>query len=203
MKKLLVPIILIAAIVGFYFSAEVPNAADSGAKVGEAAPNFTLNDVSLESFKGKVVVLEWFNKGCPYVRKFYNVGHMQKLQAEYAAKDVVWLSIISSAKNKQGYITEDEIAEVTASRQMASTHVLLDVEGNVGRLYGAKTTPHMYVINQEGVLAYSGAIDSVPSARSSDIEKAENYVVSAVDALLENAPVATSVTKPYGCSVKY
>ena len=182
--------------------------ADAAVKLDKSAPAFTLPDTagkerSLAEFKGKTVVLEWHNKGCPFVVKHYASGNMPKLQKQTTAKDVVWLTIISSAKGKQGYVTGPEADADMKTADASPTHVLLDPEGKVGRLYGAKTTPHMYVIDKAGVLRYNGAIDSISSSDAADIAKADNYVVSAVDAVLAGKKVAKPSTQPYGCSVKY
>jgi peroxiredoxin len=178
------------------------------AKVGGTAPDFTLqsaqgSEVSLKSFSGKTVVLEWFNPGCPFVKKFYTNGDMQRFQRESVAKGVVWLTINSSAEGKQGHLTSAEALEVITELGVASTALLLDPSGTVGKLYGARTTPHMFVINPQGKLAYAGAIDSVASTRSSDIASATNYVVNAIDAINAGRTPAPSDTESYGCGVKY
>ena len=175
---------------------------------GAAAPDFTLTDSSgtshnLSDFKGKVVVLEWVNHGCPFVVKHYSPGNMQGLQAESTGKGVVWLSICSSAEGKQGYYTAEGWQKLNAEKGGKATAILLDPEGTVGKLYGAKTTPHMYVINAEGTLVYQGAMDDKPSTDSDDIPGAKNYVKAALDEVLAGKPVTTGQTKPYGCSVKY
>jgi hypothetical protein len=156
---------------------------------GAAAPDFTLTDTSgtshkLSDFKGKTVVLEWVNHGCPFVVKHYVKGNMQGLQADYTSKDVVWLSICSSAEGKQGYFTAQEWQKLNAEKGGKATAILLDAEGTVGKLYGAKTTPHMYVINAEGTLVYQGAIDDKPSTEADDIPGAKNYVKAALDEVL-------------------
>ena len=175
---------------------------------GAAAPDFTLTDTSgashkLSDFKGKTVVLEWVNHGCPFVVKHYSPGNMQGLQAESTGKGVVWLSICSSAEGKQGYYTAEGWQKLNAEKGGKATAILLDPEGTVGKLYGAKTTPHMYVINAEGTLVYQGAIDDKPSTDSDDIPGAKNYVKAALDEVLAGKPVTTGQTKPYGCGVKY
>ncbi|MFN7728710.1 MAG: thioredoxin family protein [Bdellovibrio sp.] len=178
------------------------------AEIGKAAPGFKLTGAdgkehSLSQYKGKTVVLEWFNNECPYVKKHYDVGNMQKLQTEAAAKGTVWLTINSSAPGKQGHLTTDAAAKLRTERKMANTSLLLDPKGTVGSLYGAKTTPHMYVIDPKGVLAYAGAIDSDSSADPKTIAGANNYVSEALAAVAEGKAVKTTTTKPYGCSVKY
>jgi len=181
---------------------------DTQAQVGQPAPIFTLmdsngNSHSLDDFLGQHVVLEWLNHDCPFVRKFYNAGEMQRLQEYYAEQGVVWLSIISSREGEQGYQTPEEINASIEEKNMRPAAVLIDEPGEVGRMYNARTTPHMFVINPEGVLVYDGAIDSNPSANPADIEGAENYVVAALSASMNGEEVATPTTRPYGCSVKY
>ena len=180
----------------------------SAVEPGETAPDFTLKDSKgnsqkLSSYSGKFVVLEWMNPECPFVKKHYSIGNMQSLQKEYTTKGVVWLSIISSAPGKQGYCTGPQAEANTKDQKASPTAVLLDPSGEVGQLYGAKTTPHMFVINPEGKLIYMGAIDSIRSANSSDCAKAENYIRQTLDAALAGKPVPTPETKSYGCSVKY
>ncbi|MDE1153182.1 MAG: thioredoxin family protein [Micavibrio sp.] len=175
---------------------------------GEAAPAFTLpaadgGTASLADYKGKLVVLEWHNKGCPFVHKQYDSGNMQALQKEYTAKDVIWLTINSSAEGKQGYETAAEALATAKDDDAAPTHVLLDADGKVGKLYGAKTTPSMFVIDKDGKLAYAGAIDDKPSTDVDDVKTAKNYVRAALDALAAGKPVETASTKSYGCGVKY
>ena len=180
----------------------------SAAEPGEAAPEFTLTDSKgtshkLSDFRGKFVVLEWLNHECPFVKKHYSGGNMQKLQQEYTAKGVVWLSIISSAPGKQGHRTGPQAEADTKDKNAAPTAVLLDPSGEVGKKYDAKTTPEMFVLDKEGKILYAGAIDSIKSTDSADIAKAENHVRAALDAALAGQPVPTPKTKPYGCSVKY
>ena len=177
-------------------------------KVGAEAPAFTLKDTSgkthsLSDYKGKFVVLEWFNEGCPFVKKHYTSGNMQKLQKEYTGKDVVWLSINSSAEGEQGHVTPDTAPKTIADWKMDATKILLDHDGKVGKMYGAKTTPHMFVIDKEGKLVYQGAIDSKATPNTADLDTAENYVKVALDNSMAGKPVSTTSTKPYGCSVKY
>ncbi len=181
---------------------------DIQAKVGEIAPQFSVKDISgkeisLKDQLGKYVVLEWFNAECPYVRKHYDSQNMQKLQKELMDKGVVWMSVISSAPEKQGYADAEGAKAIFEKEQASPSHVLLDPEGKVGRLYGAKTTPHMYVIDTKGQLAYMGAIDSVSSFKQEDIPGATNYVKQAYEELSAGKPVSVSSTKAYGCSVKY
>jgi peroxiredoxin len=180
----------------------------SAAEPGEAAPEFTLTDSKgtshkLSDFRGKFVVLEWLNHECPFVKKHYSSGNMQKLQQEYTAKGVVWLSIISSAPGKQGHRTGPQAEADTKDKNAAPTAVLLDPSGEVGKKYDAKTTPEMFVLDKEGKILYAGAIDSIKSTDSADIAKAENHVRQALDAALAGQPVPKPKTTPYGCSVKY
>ena len=175
---------------------------------GEEAPDFSLTDSKgtphkLSDFRGKLVVLEWLNHDCPFVKKHYSGGNMQKLQKEYTAKGVVWLSIISSAPGKQGHRTGPQADADTEDKGAAPTAVLLDAAGEVGKNYDAKTTPEMFVIDKEGKVIYAGAIDSIKSTDSADVAKAENHVRAALDAALAGKPVPTPKTTPYGCSVKY
>lgn len=177
-------------------------------KPGDRAPAFTLqsasgDEVSLSDYSGKYVVLEWLNHGCPYVKKHYKSGNMQALQAKYAGKEVVWLSVISSAPGKQGHGSPAETMAQAKEKGSNAGAILLDESGEVGKAYGAKTTPHMYVITPEGELAYLGAIDDKPTTDLDDVEGATNYVAGALDALLAGKPVPVAATKAYGCSVKY
>ncbi|MBA2431024.1 MAG: thioredoxin family protein [Chthoniobacterales bacterium] len=177
-------------------------------KVGSEAPAFTLTDTegkthNLADYRGKYVVLEWFNEGCPFVKKHYAGGNMQKLQKEYTGKDVVWLSMNSSAEGEQGHVTPESAKKTMAEWNMEATKILLDHDGKVGQAYGARTTPHMYVIDPEGKLVYQGAIDSKATANAADIESSENYVKVALDNSMAGKPVENTSTKPYGCSVKY
>jgi peroxiredoxin len=180
----------------------------AAAKVGEPAPDFTApsttgSPVSLGSYKGKIVVLEWTNHECPYVRKHYETGNMQTLQREATGQGVVWLTLISSAKGEQGYVTAAQADELTRSRKASPTAVLLDEPGAVGRMYGATNTPHMYVVDRTGMLVYAGAIDDRPTTRRADVPGANNYVRAALDAVAASQPVKTPITRAYGCTVKY
>jgi peroxiredoxin len=182
--------------------------ASAQAKVATAAPAFTAPTTaganqSLADLRGKVVVLEWTNHDCPYVRKHYESGNMQALQREATGSGVVWLSIISSAPGTQGHVTPAQADELTSSRKAAPTAVLLDPKGTVGKLYGATNTPHMYVIDKAGTLAYAGAIDDRPTSRKSDVPGANNYVRAALQSVAAGEPVKTPVTRAYGCTVKY
>ena len=180
----------------------------AAARVGEPAPAFTApattgGAVSVEAHRGKVVVLEWTNHDCPYVRKHYESGNMQALQKETTGQGVVWLTIISSAPGEQGHVSPAEANALTAKRSAAPTAVLLDPRGTVGKLYGATNTPHMYVIDPSGKLVYAGAIDDRPTSRKGDVAGANNYVRAALQAISGGQPVKTPVTRAYGCTVKY
>ena len=176
--------------------------------VGQPAPAFTAVDASgktrsLSEFRGKTVVLEWTNEGCPYVRKHYDSGNMQALQREATNDGVAWLTIVSSAPGTQGYLTQATAKTWKAKEKAAPTDVLLDPKGVVGRAYEAKTTPHMYVIDKTGKLAYMGGIDDRPSSDPDSLKGAKNYVVAALADVKAGRAVAQAVTRPYGCSVKY
>jgi peroxiredoxin len=182
----------------------------AGAEVrpGTTAPDFALpatdgKTYHLSDFQGKYVVLEWYNKSCPFIRKHYDSGNMQGLQKTYTQKGVAWLEIASSAPGKEGYMTPQDALSQRIKEKMNSTATLLDPDGKVGRLYGAKTTPHMFVINPKGTLIYAGAIDDHNSAEAEDIPKSRNYVADALDAAMAGKPVTTATTQPYGCSIKY
>ena len=177
-------------------------------EIGKPAPAFTAVDSngksrSLGEFKGKTVILEWTNDGCPYVQKHYGAGNMQKVQKDLTAEGAVWLSIISSAPGKQGHVDGKGANALTAARGAAPTAVLLDPTGKVGKLYEAQTTPHMYVIDGKGVLRYMGAIDDQPNTDTSKIATARNYVREAFAAVKAGKQVEATATDPYGCSVKY
>lgn len=175
---------------------------------GSQAPDFKLKDTqgnehSLSDFKGKYVVLEWTNADCPFVKKHYDNNDMQNLQKEMAGEDVVWLQIVSSAEGKQGHVTPEQGEKLRKDKNMNSTAMLLDTDGTVGKMYAAKTTPHMYLIDPQGVLVYQGAIDSISSANPADVKKADNYLKTAYTQSKAGEKVANDSTKPYGCGVKY
>jgi peroxiredoxin len=176
--------------------------------VAAPAPGFTGTDsngasVGLAQFAGKPVVLEWTNDGCPYVKKWYNSGAMQDLQRQAAAMGAVWLSIVSSPPGEQGFVEGPAANDITRTRNAAPTHVLLDPDQRIARLYGATVTPHMFIVDAKGVLAYAGGADSIPSSREADIARATPYVKEALAALAAGKPIANPVTRPYGCAVKY
>lgn len=186
----------------------VSTAALAAPAVGEAAPAFTAVDsngktVSLADYKGRHVVLEWTNDGCPFVKKHYGSGNMQGLQKQFTAQNVVWLSVISSAPGQQGYADGAAANKLSTARGATPTAVLLDPKGELGHLYGAKTTPHLFAIDPTGKLEYAGGIDSVASADAADIAGATPFLKIALTEALAGKPVTTPVTKPYGCSVKY
>jgi glutathione peroxidase-family protein len=177
-------------------------------EVGKPAPAFTAKtakgtEVSLANYKDKVVVLEWINFECPFVKKHYSSKNMQNLQTAYAEKGVIWLSVNSSAEGKQGYLEASKLAEKTTAEGSKATEVLVDSDGKVGKAYDAKVTPHMMIIGKDGNLAYSGAIDSNPSTKAEDIESADKLFANALDAVLEGKEVTNPSNKPYGCGVKY
>ena len=178
------------------------------AKVGDPAPDFTATDSNgktqhLADYKGKYVVLEWHNQGCPYTRKHYASGNMQHLQKEWTEKGVVWFTVISSAPGTQGYVTAPEENDYVKKMNAAPTAVLLDPDGSLGHLYAAKTTPHMYIIDPKGTLVYNGAIDDHPTSDQSDIPNSKNYVSVALQEAMSGKKVTDPSTRPYGCSVKY
>lgn len=177
-------------------------------QINAAAPAFSEVDAAgkthaLSDYKGKWVVLEWYNKDCPFVKKHYGSKNMQKLQEDYTAKGVVWLTVISSAKGEQGYLDPAAALEDAKKTGSKATAVLIDEDGTMGKAYDARVTPHMYVINPQGNLVYMGAIDDNSSSNAKVIAKSENYVKSALDAAMAGKEVKTTVTKAYGCTVKY
>ena len=177
-------------------------------KVGESAPDSTGTDSNgkthkLSEYKGKYVVLEWTNQGCPYTKKHYESGNMEKLQKDWTGKGVVWLTMLSSAPGNQGYVTADQENEYLNRNHAAPTAAILDASGTIGHLYGAKTTPHMFVIDPRGKLIYDGAIDNKPTPDASDIPSATNYVSSALEESMAGKQVSVPTSRPYGCSVKY
>ena len=198
--KLLIAVFTAAITTALYASDSPP--------VGRAAPNFSATDshgksVSLADYKGKYVVLEWFNPECPFVKKHYGSGNMQKLQKNFTSKGVAWLTIDSNAPDRQGSLKPDEANKTMADWKAHSTAFLIDADGKVGKEYGAKNTPHMFVINPEGKIIYEGAIDSKASPNPDDIPSSTNYVKVALDESMAGKPVKTPSSRPYGCSVKY
>jgi peroxiredoxin len=203
MRKSLVSI-TIAAAVAF----ATPWTAAGAPSVGAPAPAFTGTDThgqkrSLADVKGKYVVLEWHNQGCPFVQKHYGTGNMQHLQKELTGQGAVWYTVISSAPGKQGHVTAAEEDAYLKEQGASPTAVLLDEDGSIARLYGAKTTPHMFVIDDKGTLVYAGAIDDKPTADKADVDGAKSYVLAAYQESKAGKPVTVATTAPYGCSVKY
>jgi peroxiredoxin len=177
-------------------------------KVGDQAPDFTGTDShgqthKLSDYRGKFVVLEWHNNGCPFTKKHYESGNMQKLQQEWTGKGVIWLTVISSSPGSQGYVTADQENEYLQKMHAVPTAAILDPKGDIGHLYSAKTTPHMFVINPQGQIIYNGAIDDRATTDPSDVNGANNYVSDALQEAMSGKAVAVASTRPYGCSVKY
>ncbi len=198
MKKLLSAAALV-------FTATLATAA---ATVGQPAPTFTAVDatgkaVSLADFKGKTVVLEWVNPGCPFVQKHYSAANMQGTQKDATAKGVVWLAINSTATDAGDYLPPAEMAKWMQTQKAAASAMLMDADGKVGRAYGARTTPHMYIVDPAGKLVYAGGIDNKPSSNPADIPSSTNYVKAALGETLSGKPVSQANTRPYGCSIKY
>src|SRR5215471_1307200 len=198
-KLILTAITTLAA--GALYAADVP-------AIGSAAPEFSAPDTngktqSLSEYKGKYVVLEWFNPECPFVKKHYGPGNMQKLQKEFTDKGVVWLTVDSNAPGTEGSITAEQAKKIMESWKTHQTALLLDPESKIAKLYGAKNTPNMVIINPEGKIVYEGAIDSKATPNPADIPSSTNYVKNALDESLSGKPVSNAQTKPYGCSVKY
>jgi len=193
-----VPILLSLLLTPFAFAATI----------GQRAPNFTLSDSngashSLADYKGKIVVLEWNNPECPFVKKHYSSGNIPKQQMEATANGVVWLVINSAADGKQGHVDATAANGFVAQYHGKPTAYLFDSDGNVGHLYGAKTTPHLFVIDEKGVLRYNGGIDSIASTDKDDLSKATQFVPQAIGEIKSGKPVTVSTSEPYGCSVKY
>jgi len=206
MRKIIFTALCLGALVGVTVSAE--NTSSEPATVRQPAPDFTLQGSdgkqhSLSEYKGKYVVLEWTNPNCPFVHKFYDSGTMQALQTKETARGVVWLRINSGAVGHDGYQTASDLTSYAKENHVAATVSLMDPDGTVGHMYGARTTPDMYVIDPKGVLIYAGGIDNKPSTDAADIATAKNYVAAALKESMAGEPVATPTARPYGCSVKY
>jgi len=204
------PFIFFAICAGLFIGLTVSaqNTSSARATVGHAAPDFTLTGGdgkthSLSDYKGKFIVLEWTNPNCPFVHKFYDSGTMQKLQMQERAKGVVWLRINSSAAGHEGYQSVADVVSYEQANHVASTETLIDPNGKAGHLFGARNTPHMFVIDPKGILIYAGGIDNKPSADPADIATAKNYVIAALDEAMAGKPVSVPVSRPYGCAVKY
>ncbi len=196
---------LFAVVCGFLVMAA---GAHANVQVGEAAPDFTLTDIqgnehTLSDYAGRFIILEWINYDCPFVKKFYEPGKMQEWQTKMRHSGVVWLSIDSTNPDHSTFRTQQQHQEIVREWGIRSTAVLPDPDGAVGRKYNARNTPHMFIIDPEGKLRYQGAIDSIRSADSDDIEKADNYVLQSMARLLEQQPVENPQTRPYGCTVHY
>src|SRR5258708_28847479 len=196
-------VVLVLGMVGIFDSA-----AGAAPQIGQPAPDFTSLDsqgkpVQLHAYRGKTIVLEWTNADCPYTRKHYNSGNMQGMQSLAQQNGVVWLTVISSAPGKQGYVNGPAADALTQSRKAVPAAVLLDPQGAVARLYAAKTTPHLFVIDKNGTLQYMGGMDSIATADEADIPRAEPYLKEAMLAVVQGNTVAHPVTRPYGCSIKY
>ncbi len=194
-----------AALIGFTLASPLVFAE---ANLNQPAPLFSApgadgNTISLESYRGKTVVLEWTNADCPFVKKHYESSNIPALQADAQKDGVVWLQVISSAPGKQGYVDGSQALKLNEYRGAKPAGTVLDADGKIGKLYGAQTTPHIYIVDTKGTLVYKGGIDSIASSDKGDIAKAENYVTSALSALEQGKPIANASTKPYGCSVKY
>ena len=206
MKKLtFLSVLLIASIALINMTTETSR---GGAVVGERSPDFSVVDAygnthSLSDYEGRYVILEWLNHDCPFVRKHYNGNNMQQLQEKYTEQGAVWLSVISSAPGTQGYLEPEAAQNITKEKNASPTAVLLDADGRMGRAYDARVTPHMYIINPDGILEYNGAIDDRPTPRPRDLEGARNYLAEAMDALLSGGQVEVRTNTPYGCTVKY
>ncbi len=183
-------------------------AVQAAPSIGQAAPDFTLTDangnsVKLSDYRGKHVVLEWTNPGCPYVRKHYDSGNMPTTQKDATGKGVVWLQVNSTSRDHADWLDPGPLASWMTSHKAAPSAILIDSEGTVGKAYGARTTPHMYIVDPQGRLAYAGGIDSIASSNPADVNKAVNYVRQAVAEVASAKPISMAVTRPYGCSVKY
>ena len=194
-----------AVTMGFLAAA---SSAMAAADLNQPAPTFDAvgadgKPVKLSDFKGKTVVLEWTNHECPFVAKHYDSGNMPTLQKDAAGKGVVWMQVLSSAPGKQGHVDGVTAQKLNANRKAAPAFTVLDPDGKIGKMYGAQTTPHMFIVNAAGQLVYKGGIDSIPTAKKEDLAKAENYVSAALTAISTGKPVEKASTKPYGCSIKY
>ena len=196
-----------SAVTALTGAALLPRPAQAAATVGQPAPDFRLSDtagqsVSLSQFKGKTVVLEWTNPGCPFVRKHYN-GNMQALQKDFTQKGVVWLAVNSTETRNGDYLAPEQLALWMRDKGASPTATLMDPDGKAGAAFGARVTPHMYIVNAQGLLVYAGGIDSIPSAREADIQTATNYVRQGLTELLAGQTVSVATSRAYGCSIKY
>jgi hypothetical protein len=194
MKSLLV-LLFLFSVSGYGF--------ESGEKIPEFEAKGLTKDIKLSDFKGKIIVLEWLNHGCPFVRKHYDSGNMQKIQKKYTDQKVIWLSVISSAPGKQGHADKEKATKDKSENKSFATDVILDSDGKIGKLFGARTTPHMYIINKDGQLSYQGAIDDQADTDMESIPVAKNYVSIALDEMIQGKKITAHTTRAYGCSVKY
>jgi len=205
--KITIALFVLAAGLFFLWTGESANAA--GTEIGKPAPDFEFTDIegesgSLSGFEGKYVVLEWFNHGCPFVGKHYGSGKMQELQKKYGGEEeVVWIAINSTSDGHGDYRNAEQSKEDAAAKGTAAEYIVLDPEGEIGKMYGAKTTPHIFIIDPEGKLIYMGAADSIKSTDEEDIPKATNYIDVSLTEAMAGEAVSEPETKPYGCSVKY
>lgn len=209
MKKLIIlfSLIIVAFMVINFTSGKEENVTDS-AVVGEPAPDFEVVDASgemhsLSDYEGQYVILEWLNHGCPFIQKHYNGNNMQQLQKKYTEEDVVWLSVISSAPGTQGYMEPEEALQSIEEQGGSPSAILLDPDGTMGHAYDARVTPHMFIIDPDGILRYNGAIDDQPSARPNTLKGAHNYIDAAMTSLRNGEEVEVKTNTPYGCTVKY
>lgn len=209
MKKLIILLaLIIAAMMIINMTSKTADRANVDAIVGEQAPDFEVMDAngnmrSLSEFEGQYVILEWLNHGCPYIRKHYDGNNMQQLQEKYTDQGVVWLSVISSAPGEQGYMEPEEARQSIEEYGASPTAILLDPEGEMGRAYDARVTPHMFIIDPSGTVRYNGAIDDKPTPRASSLETAHNYIDAAMNSLMNGEEVEVKSNTPYGCGVKY
>ena len=199
---------LLVSLISASFSFLAVSAANAAPTVGQPAPAFTLNDtngkaVNLADYKGKTVVLEWHNPECPFVKKHYDSANMQGLQSKYTKDGVVWLAVSSTEPGHQDYRKPDVMNGILKTSKASPTAYLMDDNGTTGKSYGAKTTPHMYIINAQGTLVYAGGIDDKRSSNMADITTAKNFVAAALDEIKAGKPVSVATSTPYGCSVKY
>lgn len=199
---------LLSLITAFTIGLCAPALAADAPEIGKPAPDFTAtaidgSTVTLSAYKGKTVVLEWTNHECPFVVKHYSSGNMQKTQKAAVDSGAVWLSIVSSAPGKEGHVNAENAKKIVADSGSMDSARILDEKGEIGHLYGAKTTPHMFVIDKDGVLVYMGAIDDKPSTDPATVEGAKNYITAALEDLAAGRPVQTAQTESYGCGVKY
>jgi peroxiredoxin len=196
-----------SALLGFGLMASMAQPATEY-KPGDKAPDFEAVDtnnqkIKLSDYRGKIVILEWHNHLCPFVKKHYGTNNMQSLQEKYTSQGVIWLTIVSSAPGKEGHVNKEEANKLRQTSNMKSTATILDESGTIGHMFDARTTPHLFVINKDGNFAYMGAIDDKPSTNPEDIKIAKNHLSAAVDALINGQKVELTQTVPYGCSVKY